>query len=94
MATLYSVINTIREANRPMSMEQLAYELKIDRTALEGMIDFWLKKGRLREVGPTAGTICEVTGCSTCSVSGPMSCPMVVHDPKRYEIVIQPDRET
>ena len=49
----------------------------VEPSALDGMIQFWVHKGKLREV-------CDM-GCSSCGVSN--SCPACVLAPRRYELV-------
>jgi hypothetical protein len=91
MASLYEVLDAVRQADHPVSVEHLARKLNIDPGALQAMLAFWVTKGRLRMIGPADGTLCSVTGCHTCSSAGPLSCPMIVHEPVRYALVNSDD---
>lgn len=61
----------------PMSLAEMAKRTGIEKSALEGMIQFWVRKGKLREV-------CG-TDCASCSIHG--SCPLVFTMQRRYELV-------
>jgi len=62
----------------PISLPQLARQLDLDTRTLEDMIQFWVRKGKLREVMPKQD-------CSTCGVQH--ACPVLVVVPRRYELV-------
>jgi hypothetical protein len=87
MASLSDILAALESADRPISLRELVQSLNIEESALEGMLTMLVNRGRLRVVGPAAGTLCDITGCATCSAAGPISCPKVLHDPRRYEIV-------
>lgn len=76
--TLRAVLNAFEQADRPLSITQLAADLDITPAMLEGMIDYWVRKGRLRESGGTAD-------CGTCSKGD--HCPLVIKMPRRFEVV-------
>lgn len=65
------------EQTGPLSLAQLARRLDIEPNALEGMIQFWVNKGKLREVSNQQ--------CSTCGVQH--TCPLPSVIPRRYERV-------
>ena len=73
---LRDVLNAF-EQNGPASLAQMARDMDVEASALEGMIQFWVRKGKLREV-------CDL-GCSSCGAHG--SCPVVTLTPRRYELV-------
>lgn len=58
------VLQTLEAAGGPVSLDELSRRLRIERSALEGMIAFWVRKGRLRL---EAGGACSI-GCSGCSL--------------------------
>lgn len=89
MSLLHSVLEAIEEADGPLSLGQLGLTLGVEPSALEGMVSFWVRKGRLRVVGAADGTLCAVTGCGSCSSAGPVTCPLIVNEPTRYELVRQ-----
>lgn len=75
--TLRAVLNAFEQAERPLSVKQLAADLDIPSAMLEGMIDFWVRKGRLRESGGMAD-------CGTCGHGD--HCPLVIKMPRRFEL--------
>lgn len=85
MSTLYAVLDAIQQAGGPVSLRRLGSELNIEPSALQGMIDFWVRKGRLRLSG-AEGVACAPAACGTCPVTGPEACPVLLHMPRRYEI--------
>lgn len=73
---LRDVLNAF-EQNGPTSLAQMSRALDVEPSALDGMIQFWVRKGKLRAV-------CDM-GCSSCGVQS--SCPICVATPRRYELV-------
>lgn len=76
---LRQVLGVFEQASVPLSLGQVARELGIERGALEGMIDHWVRKGKLRAVS-------EDHTCGSCG--GARGCPFVARMPRRYEVVI------
>lgn len=74
---LRQVLTYFEEGQETVSLNQMAQKLGIERPLLEGMIDYWVKRGKLREVGATA--------CQTCGSTS--HCPFVMTLPRRYELV-------
>lgn len=90
MSPLYAVLHAIEDRGGPVSLRQLGLELGIEPDALQGMIDFWVQKGRLRLQGASEGALCAVGGCGGCPASGPEACPILMHMPRRYEVTRTP----
>ncbi|RRR65021.1 MAG: hypothetical protein EI684_23615 [Candidatus Viridilinea halotolerans] len=59
---LHQVLQAFETANGPVALDDLSRELGIERSALEGMIAFWVRKGRLQEHGGACGQ--SGPGCS------------------------------
>ncbi|MEW6578652.1 MAG: FeoC-like transcriptional regulator [Chloroflexota bacterium] len=76
--TLRQVLQTFEEARAPRTLSQLARELDIPPGMLEGMIDHWVRKGKLRETGSSPA-------CTTCGQSA--SCPFIAKMPRSFELV-------
>jgi len=76
--TLRTVLQAFERAETPLSLGQLAVELSVAPGLLEGMIDFWVRKGRLRESGN------EASACGSCGQKG--ACPLVIKMPRRFEL--------
>lgn len=46
---LHQILVALERANGSLSLAELSQELGIERSALEGMISFWVRKGRLKD---------------------------------------------
>jgi hypothetical protein len=87
---LHAILHELQTASRPMTLRQLSRKLGVQESALEGMIDFWVQKGRL-ERSPGAGAGAEVRVCSgglcalrTCP--GPDRCPLSLQPPREARL--------
>jgi len=67
---LHQVLHAFETAQGPISLDQLSRQLGVERGALEGMIDFWVRKGRLKE----SGGACDKAGPSCACSSHPGGC--------------------
>ncbi len=81
--TLRTVLDTFQHTREPLSLAQMARDLDIPVGMLEGMIEYWVRKGKIREVVNTAG--CGSTGCGACSSA--KSCHYMPNLPRSYEFV-------
>lgn len=61
---LHQVLQAFETATGPVSLDELSRELGVERSALEGMIDFWVRKGRLRD---RVSGMCNAATCSGCA---------------------------
>lgn len=59
---LHQVLRAFETATGPVSLDDLSRELGIERGALEGMIAFWVRKGRLQD---SSGAGCGGS-CGSC----------------------------
>lgn len=82
MSALYDVLQALEEANEPLSLRQLSRQLHIEAGALEGMLMFWVRKGRLRVVQEVA---CNTSLCGTCPIAA--GCLTASRLLRRYEKV-------
>jgi hypothetical protein len=80
MTTLRRVLDEIQTARGPVSLSDLSLRLGIERSALEGMLQFWIRKGRLKEMD--AGTAVCLEGDCTGSCRGIESCPLLTKLPR------------
>ena len=44
---LRQVLETLEQAQGPIPLDELSRQLGIEHSALEGMVSFWVRKGRL-----------------------------------------------
>jgi hypothetical protein len=78
-STLSQVLAAFEDNSKPMTLAQIARELDVSAARLEGMIQYWVRKGKLREV-------VSFSDCGTCG-RGPGDCPFTVELPRSYELV-------
>lgn len=75
---LRQVLHAFEDARETRTLAQLARELDIAPGMLEGLIAYWVRKGRLRESG-------SGPACNTCGRAE--GCPFVLKLPRSYELV-------
>jgi hypothetical protein len=86
---LRRILREFEAAPDGMSIDQLSHRLGVERGALEGMIDYLVRKGRLQDDKATsAALICSPEGCASCP--GARKCPFVMETPRTFSL---PDRE-
>lgn len=86
---LRELLRLIESANGPMTLSELSRRLDVDAGALEGMLDHWVRKGRLK-IGGGAAAACSgknVAGDFCGSCSGASSCPFMARLPRSYSVV-------
>lgn len=74
---LREVLMTFENAPGALSAAQVARALGVTPGTLDGMIQYWVRKGRLREAA-------DMPDCGTCNVAG---CPFIYRMPRHYELV-------
>lgn len=79
MSQLREVLDRFATQRGPMSVNRMAKEMGITPSMLNEMIEYWVRKGKLREVNGGG------QACVTCGVKG--ACPFVVNLPRYYEMV-------
>ncbi len=75
---LRQVLQMFERTDAPLSVQQMARALEITPSMLEGMLAYWVRKGKLRRVQPGQA-------CGTCGRAA--HCPLVAHLPTAYELV-------
>jgi hypothetical protein len=58
---LSQILQELENAKKPVDLNDLSRRLGVQRSALDGMIEFLVRKGRLREVEE-----CQPTACESC----------------------------
>ena len=90
---LRQVLQELEMAQGPISLEELSRRLDIDRDALRGMIEFWVRRGRLQnhdDAMAAALAACPTGSCSGCRL-GPQDCSFGTNMPRMYSLVRQQD---
>ena len=67
MGLAYNVLEAVRNADSTINMDQLAADLNLERSALDGIIQFWIRKGKIVRV---ENSVCTTDRCSGC----PLTC--------------------
>lgn len=82
---LHQVLSEIKNARGPITVSELSRKLGIQPAALEGMIEFWVRKGRLQRDDQEIGESCSCgAGESHCApVSSCVSMPKAYVYPTR-----------
>lgn len=76
---LREVLNHFTDQTAPVSVRSMARDMNLEVGVLNEMIEYWVRKGKLREVNSTGQT------CTTCGVKS--ACPFIVNLPRYYERV-------
>lgn len=79
---LQGLLTLIEGSPGAVSVRALARELDLSPERVENMMDYWVRKGKIR-------TAASPTECGTCSSLG--GCPFIFEMPRTYELV--PDHE-
>jgi Mn-dependent DtxR family transcriptional regulator len=67
MRLLDEIMNEIENADGPITLKELARRVGAEESALEGMLEFLEKKGRLSLVRAGEWEQCRVTSCEACA---------------------------
>ncbi len=82
VSTLGKILAIFEQSKNPLSSRAVARELGISPARLDGMLQYWVGKGRIREaVLPD--------DCGACGTKG--RCPFVVEFPRSYELAPSDD---
>ncbi|EFO80677.1 hypothetical protein OSCT_1450 [Oscillochloris trichoides DG-6] len=81
---LRQVLDAFERSQGPVSLDELSRQLGIERSALDGMIDFWVRKGRLVESG--GQMVCASAGSSCTCSSYPGGCVFNSAAPRRISV--------
>lgn len=83
---LNQVLYEIQQASGPMTINELSRKLGIESSALQGMIDFWVRKGRLRDDDALVADDAACGGSCGGSCFGLTACPFTAKMPRSYSI--------
>lgn len=84
---LEKLLSVLKEADRPVSLQDLSQRLSIERSALSGMLDLLVRKGKLELEQPaTSEGIdgCEPAYCAGCFKE--TTCPFITKMPLMYAV--------
>jgi hypothetical protein len=78
ISTLGRLLTVMEDSAGVLSLPDLARELDVTPERVESMLDYWIRKGKIRE---SAG----MADCGRCSAS--QNCPAMFEIPRTYELV-------
>ena len=84
---LYQVLQEVEAAQGPLDLNELSRRLDVNRGTLDGMIQFWVRKGRLVDDLNESDSVCATGSCSGCS--GPQGCPYTMTMPRTYSLKVE-----
>lgn len=76
--TLSRLLKVIQESSGTLSVQSLATQLELKQERVESMVDFWVRKGRIKVSNTPAD-------CGSCAVQG--DCPFILEMPQTYELI-------
>ena len=84
---LRQVLQELESSTGPVELNALSRKLGVERSALQGMVAFWVRKGRLRDdyAAALAGR-CAGDDCAA-SCRGTDSCPLVTKLPRSFSLI-------
>jgi hypothetical protein len=81
---LHAVLREIQSAPGMVNLDDLSRKLGVERSALEAMIAFWVRKGRVRTIGAAEMIgICANGDCGT-SCSAEQACVLATEKPYAF----------
>lgn len=90
---LRKVLEAVEASEGGTDLRTLSRELGIDPGVLEGMILFWVRKGRLVDSSSAASEHTETNICARCSAvgcAGAETCPFIVSAPRTVTVASSP----
>lgn len=83
---LREVLQAIESADGAVHIGELSQRLGIERSALEGMIDYWVHKGRLQLRDSDESDGSSTSGHCGPSCTGTATCHFVARMPKTFSV--------
>ena len=75
---LRKLLDLVEESQGAISIQALAGELGVTPPRVESMLDYWIRKGKIK---PSVG----LSNCGSCGALD--NCPFVLEMPRTYELV-------
>lgn len=87
---LQLILQEIESAGGTVNLADLSRKLDVEPGALEGMLEFWVRKGRLRS-SRQGGNFCSASAACGGSCGGIQGCPFVIQMPHTFSLVTDRD---
>lgn len=84
---LRDLLRLVEAADGPITLAELGRQLGVDAAVLDGMLQHWVRKGRLvtdSGAAMSCGSGCMGGGCGSCA--GVTGCPFVARLPITYRL--------
>jgi len=81
MTALKQVLAYFENPGQGESINKIARDLHLSPGQVKNMVEFWVKKGRLRSV------VGDYSNCGGCATQD--GCPTIIKLPQRYELAIE-----
>lgn len=82
---LNQILHEIENTQGPQTINELSCKLGMDPDALEGMLQFWVQKGRIQMDNDNSSSDKENGGCSK-SCSSTAECVYIAKMPKTFSL--------
>ena len=86
---LYQVLHEIENTKGAITLKELSRKLGVEPDALEGMLQFWVQKGRIQDDSTTCDDV--VCSCGS-SFSNAENCSFIAKMPKTYSVRTQNEK--
>ena len=77
-SNLGQILKFFEDSRNAVTLNSIARELDLTPARVESMIEYWVRKGRIRLAE-------DVKECGSCGIQG--NCPFVIDLPRSYELV-------
>ncbi|MFC1976304.1 FeoC-like transcriptional regulator [Chloroflexota bacterium] len=86
---MQQVLQEIEAAQGSINLNDLARKLGIEQSALAGMIEFWIRKGRITTNEWALDSVCGECSGAACggNYPDPQGCPFVMKMPRTFSLV-------
>ena len=81
-SNLGQILKFFEDSRNAVTLNSIARELDLTPARVESMIEYWVRKGRIRLVE-------DAKECGSCGIQG--NCPFVIDLPRSYELVRDSD---
>ncbi len=87
---LQQILLELEATQGPVSLSDLARNLGVEQSALKGMIEFWVRKGRLKDDAQEAKAIHSLCSGAICGGDCPTSqkCHIVTKGPRTFSLLV------
>jgi hypothetical protein len=80
------VLRELQDGRGTLRLEDLARRMEMEPSALKGLVDFWVRKGRLTLAADEAAQSAACTGACGSACPGEAQCVFVARMPAIYSV--------